>query len=151
MNINYQRFSQTEEFITAKISDNALKQTSRTPSVLPSVSAQFTTANWVNVSTNSSRSECMQLGWRTPRVDSLKLENYTRIGNAHKERKKIFVFYCVAVICTTPGKQQMRACVRCYDQYAVTASLCRSSKRSTYCKHTVLVSDCVSTRNETGN
>ena len=34
-----------------------------------------------------------RLGWRTPRVDSLKLVNYTRIENAHKIRKKIFVFF----------------------------------------------------------
>jgi len=34
-------------------------------------------------------------------VDSLKLVNYTRIEYAHKAHKKIFVFYCVAVICTS--------------------------------------------------
>jgi len=49
----------------------------------------------------------MRLGWRTPRVDSLKLVNYTRIENAHKVRKKIFVFYYVVVICTiTKGKNR---------------------------------------------
>jgi len=42
----------------------------------------------------------MRLGWRTPRVDSFKLVEYTRIENAHKVRKKIFVFYYVAVMCT---------------------------------------------------
>jgi len=35
-----------------------------------------------------------------PGLASLKLVNYTRIENAHKVRKKNFVFYCVAVICT---------------------------------------------------
>jgi len=42
----------------------------------------------------------MRRGWQTPRVDSLKFVNYTIIENAHKIRKKIFVFY-VTVICTT--------------------------------------------------
>ena len=42
----------------------------------------------------------MRLGWRTPKVDSLKLVNYTRIKNAHKARKKKFVFYYLADICT---------------------------------------------------
>ena len=39
--------------------------------------AQFTTAkiqDCANVSSNSSQSENMQRGWRTPRVDSLKLD-----------------------------------------------------------------------------
>jgi len=62
----------------------------------------------------------MRLGWRTPRVDSLKLaELYTRIENAHELRKKIFDFYYVAVICTiTKGKEKIRACVSRYDQSA---------------------------------
>jgi len=42
----------------------------------------------------------MRLGWRTPRVDSLKLVNCTRIENAHKIRKKTYIFYYVTVICT---------------------------------------------------
>ena len=69
----------------------------------------------------------MQLGCRTPGVDSLKLataqefyaRNYRRIENAHKVRKKSFVFHYVAVICTTNGeKEQIRACVSRYDQSA---------------------------------
>jgi len=55
-------------------------------------------------------SEGMLRGWHTPTVDSLKLVNYPRIENAHKIRKKIFVFYYVAIICTiTKGKEQIRA------------------------------------------
>jgi len=64
---------------------------------LSATSAQFTiakTQGLANVSTNSSRSECPRLGWRTPRVDSLKLVYYTITENAHKVRKKIFVFLC---------------------------------------------------------
>jgi len=60
--------------MTTKISGNALKQGSRTHLVL--TSAQFTTAKvqgCANVPSNNSRSEGMRLGWRTPRVDSLKL------------------------------------------------------------------------------
>jgi len=58
----------------------------------------------------------MRLGW-TPRVDSLKLVNYTRIDNAHKARKKTVVFDFVAVLCTiTKGKQQIWASVSRYDQ-----------------------------------
>ena len=41
---------------------------------------------------------------RTPRVDRLKFVNYIKIENAHKVRKKIFVFY-VTVICATTGGQ----------------------------------------------
>ena len=47
MNINYQRSPKTEQFMTAKIQGCA------------------------NVWSNTSRSEGMPLGWRTPRVDSL--------------------------------------------------------------------------------
>ena len=40
------------------------------------------------------RTYTMRLGWRTPRVDSFKLAElaYTRIENAHKVRKKTFIF-----------------------------------------------------------
>jgi len=40
----------------------------------------------------------MRLGWRTPRVDSLKLSElaYTRIENVHKVRKKTR-FYTIYV------------------------------------------------------
>jgi len=71
---------------------SVLKQGSRTHSA---TSAQFTIAKirgCANVSLISSRSEGMQQGWRTPRLDSLKLVNYTRIENAHKVRKNIFMW-----------------------------------------------------------
>ena len=56
----------------------------------------------------------MRRVWRTPTVDSLKLENHTRIDIAQKVRKK---FFYVAVIYTiTKGKDQMRANVSRYDQ-----------------------------------
>jgi len=40
-----------------------------------------------------------------PGLTVLNLLNYTRIENANKIRKKTFVFYYVAVICTTTGGQ----------------------------------------------
>jgi len=47
------------------------------------------------------------------------LLGYTRIENAHKVRKKTFVFYYVAVIYTnTGGTEQIRARASCYDQSA---------------------------------
>jgi len=51
------------------------------------------------VLSNSSQCSGMEDS-RTPRVDSLKFVNHTRIENAHKVRKQIFVFYDVAVTCT---------------------------------------------------
>jgi len=65
----------------------------------------------------SSRPEGMWLGWRTPRVGSLKLVNYTIIENACKERKKTYVFYHVTVIFTiTKVKEQIGVCVSRADQ-----------------------------------
>ena len=66
------------------------------------------------------RTAVNQKVWRrTPRVDSLKLVNYTRIENPHNQRKKIFVFYYVAVVCAiTKRKEQIRAFVSRYDQSA---------------------------------
>jgi len=69
----------------------------------------------------------MRLGWRTPRIDNLKLAELanTRIENAHKVCKKTFVFIYVAVICTiTGGTEQIRACVSRYDQPGALC-LCR--------------------------
>jgi len=64
------------------------------------------------VELQSSR-EVMRMGWRTPRVDSLKLAElaYTRIENAQKVRKKTYIFIYVTVICTTAvGTTNMRLC-----------------------------------------
>jgi len=64
----------------------------------------------------------MRLGWRTPRVDSLKIAEpaYTGIKNVDKVRKKTFVFICMAVICTYNcwRPEQIRGCVSRYDQKA---------------------------------
>jgi len=116
MNTNYQRYPKTEQFITTKISGNALKQGSKTHLTLRKGSSQLQKYKAAQL---SRRSEGILLGWRTPRVDSLKLVNYTRIEDAHKVRKKIFVSYYVTVICTiNKQKEQIRACVSDYDQSA---------------------------------
>jgi len=54
----------------------------------------------------------MRLGWRTPRVDNLKLAElaYTRIENARKVRKKTFIvtvfwWLLYAVVCLRGGKR----------------------------------------------
>jgi len=61
----------------------------------------------------------MRLGWRTPGLTVLNMLNYTRTENAHELRKKIFVFYYVAGICTiTKGDEKVWACVSRYDQCA---------------------------------
>jgi len=78
----YQRSPETEQFITAKISGNALKQGSRTHPVLRRRNSQLKkTQGCANVSSISSRPGCMQRGWRTPRVDSLKFVNYAIMVN----------------------------------------------------------------------
>ena len=46
MNVNYQRFPNTEQLITAKISGNVLKQVSRTQSVFFVVFLIFGDSNW---------------------------------------------------------------------------------------------------------
>jgi len=49
----------------------------------------------------------MQRGWRTARVHNLKLVNYTKIENAHKVRKKIFLNYVAVIYAITKGKDQI--------------------------------------------
>ena len=39
----------------------------------------------------------MRPGWRTPRVDSLKLVNYTAVENAHKYARK-FAFFIMLLL-----------------------------------------------------
>jgi len=122
----YQRSPETEHFITAKISGNALKREYNTFSA---ASAQFTTAKsqgCANVSSNSSRSECMRRRWWTHRVGRLKFVNYTISENAHKVLKKIFVFYMTVMCITTGGQNRYRLVCR-YDQSAWTSFVWASS------------------------
>jgi len=41
--------------------------------------------------------------WRIPRVDTLKSANSARTENAHKLRRKTFLFCFVTIICTITG------------------------------------------------
>jgi len=76
MNVNDQWSPKTEQFMTAKIIDKGVKTWEE--NTFSTASAQFTAAKirgCTNVSSHSSRAEGMRLGWRTPRVYSLKLAN----------------------------------------------------------------------------
>ena len=70
----------------------------------------------------------------------------------HELRKKIFVFYYVAVICTiTKEEEKIRACVSRYDQSGWIANYWRISKRSTYCKHRCATVLALKTKRETSD
>jgi len=93
---NEHKFS-TEQFITEKISGNAFKQgSSRTHSVLHQHTLQLQKYKAARMSRRIvvSRSEGMRLRWRTPRVDGLKLVNYTRKETAHKIARKFSFLLC---------------------------------------------------------
>ena len=68
----------------------------------------------------------MWLGWRTPRVNNLKL------AKPHKNwecARKLLYFYYVAVICrTTGGTEEIWACVSRYNQSAWTANKGRRNR-----------------------
>jgi len=128
-NENYQRSPEIEQFMTAKISGNALKQGSRTQS------AQFTTAKiqgCANVSSYSNRSEGMPLGWQTPRVDSLKLAQLHKNWECAWSTQEHFHF--LLWLLYVQLQIAKRACVSRYEQSAWSPNQWRSSKRSTYCK-----------------
>jgi len=76
-----------------------------------------------NVSSNNIDQKVWGLEGEHPRLTLWNLLNYTVIENAHKVRKKIFVFYFATIICTiTKGKEQRRAYLSRYDQSAWTAN-----------------------------
>ena len=102
-----------------------------------------------NVSSNNSRSGGMPLGWRTPRVDSLELANYTRIENAQKVRKKIFGFYHVAVICTITKLRNRYGL--CEPLRSIRPNCQLMTKLETKRILQTQVCDCNSTKNQTGN
>jgi len=109
MNTYYQRSPTTEQFITAKISANALKQGSKAYSVLRQRSSQL---QKYKAAPMSRRIAVEQKKYAAGTADK-------RIENAHKVRKKTFVFYYVAVICAaTKWKEQIRVCVSHFDQSA---------------------------------
>jgi len=105
MNINYQRSPETEQFITAKISGNTLKQGSRTRSVLRQRSSQLENIRLRECPVEYQSIRMYAAGWRTPRVDTLKFVNYTVIENSHKVSKKIFVLLCGCYMYNCWGKR----------------------------------------------
>ena len=120
--------SNIEQFITAKISGKGLKQWSRKcyvstvhnsknirlriktveQNILIVTTGHFTTAKTWCCAKGSSNAWSREsiCGWNGehPGLTVWNLLNHTRIENAHKVRKKTFVFY-VAVIRTTTGGQ----------------------------------------------
>jgi len=98
--------------MTAKISSNALKQVSRMHSVLrqPSSQLQKYKAAWMSGRIAVDQKVCGWVGGH-PGLTVWNKLNYTRIENAHEVRKKIFVFYYVAVIRTiTKGRKDTGLC-----------------------------------------
>jgi len=155
MNVNYQRSPKTEQFMTAKISGNALKQRSRTHSVLRQRSSQLQKYKTAQMSRLIAVDQkACDLDGGHPGLTVSNFPNYTRIENAHEVRKKVFVFYYVAVISTiTKGKKdtgegEKRYSVSRCDQSAWNAMLVTKLKT----KHILQaqVCDCISTKNETG-
>jgi len=69
----YQRSPNTKQFIPTKMSGNALKQGVEDTQCYVRAVHNCKIQGCANVSSNSSRSERMRLGWRTPRIDGLKL------------------------------------------------------------------------------
>jgi len=53
-----------------------------------------------------------------PGLTAWHLLNYTIIETAHEVRKKIFVFYYVALFVQLLRGEKIRACVSRYDQFA---------------------------------
>jgi len=78
----------------------------------------------------------MRLGWRTTRVDSLKLAILRRNWEYAKSTQENYCFLLYGCYMYNYwGTEQIRAWVSRYDQSAWTANQCLSSKWSTYCKH----------------
>ena len=119
------------QFTTAERQDCALKQWSKTHLTLRQSSSTIPkTSGCANVASNSR--EGMRLGWRTPRLTVWSVLNYTRIETVHKVRKKTFVFYYEAVICTNNGGQ-IQACGPLWS-IRLNCQL-TNSKWCTYCKY----------------
>jgi len=93
MNINYQRSPKTEQFMTAKVSGNASKHGSRTHSVLRQRSSQLKKYKAARMSLRIAIDQKV-CGWDVghPELTVWNLLNYTSVENAHKVRKKNFVF-----------------------------------------------------------
>ena len=87
MNKIYKRSPKTEQFMTAKVSCNALKQGSRTHSVLCQHSSQLEKYKAARMSPRIAVDQKV-CGWdgRDPGLTVSNLLNYTRIENPHEVR-----------------------------------------------------------------
>jgi len=92
-NINYQRSLKTEQFMTAQIFGNALKQGSRRHSVLRQGSSQLQKYKAARMSRRIAVDQKV-CGWDGGHTGFTVwiLLNHTRIENAHEVRKKILFF-----------------------------------------------------------
>jgi len=89
----------TQQFITAKISGCALKQGSKTHSSLRQSNLQLQNEAplmFLSHTSSGAQKVCGWTVWRTPRFARSNLAKlYTRIENAHKVRKKNFIFFVI--------------------------------------------------------
>jgi len=90
----------------------------------------------------------MRRGWRTTRVNSLKFVNYTTIENAHKERKKTFLFMWLLYAQLQGSRADTGLCLQLWS---IRLNCQLMTKLET--KHTLQAQVCdgISTKNETGN
>ena len=95
MNINYQRSHKTEQFMTAKISGNALKQRSRIHLVLCQRSSQLKNYNAARMFRRIAVDQKV-CGWdgRHPGLTVWNLLNYTRIENAWITQENFCFLLC---------------------------------------------------------
>jgi len=116
--MKYQWSPKTEQFITAKVSGNALKQGSSTHSVLRQGSSQLQKYKAARMFRRIAVDQKV-CGWDGghPGLTALNLLNYTIIEKAHEVRKKIFVFCYVAFLQLLRG-EKIRACLSHFDQFA---------------------------------
>jgi len=102
MNINYQRYPQTEQFTTAKICGNALKQGNRTHAVLRQRSPQLQKYKTARMSRRIAVDQKV-CGWDGghPGLTVWNLPTtHTVDWECAWSTQEIFVFYYVAVVCT---------------------------------------------------
>jgi len=133
---NYQRSPKTEQFITAKISGNALKQGSRTQSVLRQRRSQLQKYKAARMSRRIAVDQKV-CGWDGghPGLTVWNLITTQELRMRMKYARKFSFFVMFLLYVQLLRGEKIQACVSRYDQSAWTANEWRKSKRSTYCKH----------------
>ena len=122
-NINFQRFPKSEQFVTAKISGNTLKQGCRTHSMLRQRSSQLQKYKAVRMSRWIAVDEKVY-GWDDghPGLTVWNLLNYTRIENVHEVCKKFSFSVMWLLYVQLLRGEKIRACVGRYDPSAWNAN-----------------------------